>query len=647
MLQNFSTLPLLALLSLGQGEELATRPQFQVIKDTTEIVAKLIGRYVQGGVAVEVSIVPIDQQQSATPRIVEEDNVQIRVSLSDAETGTPRPDLTIAGWIDRRPGEAASEREACRARIESYIQGSMRVRPVVDLNSYYILALNQGNSISVIDPFLGFGTSKLYTRVLLRSEGEDWVVDSDRERLYVTLPRVNTVAVVNTGTWKVEKEIEVGVRPVRAVFQPDRRMLWIGNDGVAGGVGGVTAIDPTTREVVATIPTGVGHHEFAFSDDSRSVFVTNKDDGTLSIIDIATLTKTVSLKVGEIAADVAYSSLNKRVYTVSEDGVVMSLDVANQTVRGRFQGAPGLTSLRFDPSGRWGFIVNSQENTVYILDAAADSVRHTLEVGETPYQVAFSASFAYIRSKATSSISMIPLDELEHGDAISMWPFPAGQIPPDQFGGAGFAEAITAAPDKHDGVYIANPGEKTIYAYHFMEGMPTPSGTLNNYGLEPKAVLTVGRSLRETSPGIFTTTIKAPKNGEYDVVFLLEDPRIIHCFAFSVEESPEVQADEPIRPRVRLLAESNELQVGSEVSFAFELTSEKTGEPLAGIADLGVLLTSPTGAQVRARAIDGNAGRYTVTVTIRDPGLYYLFISSRSRGFRVQDQRPVTLRAVQ
>jgi len=228
-----------------------------------------------------------------------------------------------------------------------------------------------------------------------------------------------------------------------------------------------------------------------------------------------------------------------------------------------------------------------------------------------------------------------------------MWPFPAGQIPPDQFGGAGFAQAITPAPDRHDGVYVANPGEKTIYAYHFMEGMPTPSGTLNNYGLEPKAVLTVGRQLRETSPGVFTTTIKAPKNGEYDVVFLLEDPRIIHCFAFSIDESPEVRADEPVRPRVTLLLESNQVQVESEISFEFELTDENTDEAIVGIADLGVLLTSPSGAQVRGRATEGTDGRYTVTVTVRDPGLYYMFVSSRSRGFSVREQRPITLRAIQ
>jgi hypothetical protein len=54
-----------------------------------------------------------------------------------------------------------------------------RARPDVDLNTYYVLALNQEANISVIDPLLGFGTSKLLTLVILKSPGEDWELTSD------------------------------------------------------------------------------------------------------------------------------------------------------------------------------------------------------------------------------------------------------------------------------------------------------------------------------------------------------------------------------------------------------------------------------------------------------------------------------------
>ncbi len=90
------------------------------------------------------------------------------------------------------------------------MQGSLRSRPDVDLNAYYLLALNEEANISVIDPLLGFGGSKLLTMVLLKSPGEDWALTSNRSKLFVSMPLVNQVAVVDTTTWKVITDVRTG-----------------------------------------------------------------------------------------------------------------------------------------------------------------------------------------------------------------------------------------------------------------------------------------------------------------------------------------------------------------------------------------------------------------------------------------------------
>ena len=74
-------------------------------------------------------------------------------------------------------------------KVESFLQGSLRSRPDVDLNAYYLLTLNEEASISVIDPLLGFGGTKLLTLVLLKSPGEDWALTSDRSKLFVSMPQ--------------------------------------------------------------------------------------------------------------------------------------------------------------------------------------------------------------------------------------------------------------------------------------------------------------------------------------------------------------------------------------------------------------------------------------------------------------------------
>ena len=63
--------------------------------------------------------------------------------------------------------------------------------------------------------------------------------------------------------------------------------------------------------------------------------------------------------------------------------------------------------------------------------------------------------------------------------------------------------------------------DKTVYFYK--EGMAAPMGSFSNYGCQPRAVLVVDRSLRERgSPGVYETTVRLRKPGEYDVVFFLE-----------------------------------------------------------------------------------------------------------------------------
>ena len=48
-------------------------------------------------------------------------------------------------------------------------------------------------------------------------------------------------------------------------------------------------IDTSTLKVAAQLKTGAGHHEIAFTEDDRFAFVTNKQDGTLSVIDMRKL----------------------------------------------------------------------------------------------------------------------------------------------------------------------------------------------------------------------------------------------------------------------------------------------------------------------------------------------------------------------
>ncbi|HVE78354.1 MAG TPA: hypothetical protein VNA89_05815 [Gemmatimonadaceae bacterium] len=641
-----------------------------------------VQRVVRNGVAVDFSIVQpntapgtgaADSTAAGRPAIRELQDAVVRLALSDAATGRPLTSLEPAAWIDRRAGNDPTTADACKTKVDGYVQanmymeGSLKRRANVDLTSYFVLSLNRSPNITVIDPFLGFGRTKLYTTVRLKGVGEDWKLTGDQHRLFVSMPKENALAIVDTDDWKVLADVDVGPSPQRVALQPDERYVWVTNEPAttdsALGKGGVTVVEVERRTVAARIATGAGPHAITFSDDGALAFVTNKRAGTLSVIDARTFARLGEVRTGAGPIDLAYSPVGQAVYVAHEgDGSVAVVNGRDLKVVHRFQLAPGLKTIRFAPSvagghghgghgaqvgspaaGRYGFVLNPRKNTVAILDARTNEILRTTEIANGPDQIAFTASFAYIRSTASPTISMIPLDDPSAGGVGRLDQFEAGHTPPREGGDLSRSPAVVSAPDMPDAVYVLNPKEKMIYYYHYMEGMPIPSGGLTTYGFEPKAVLVAGKDLRETEPGIYSATVKVTDRGQYDLVFLLDAPRVIECFPISVMANPVVRGGKA-KVEVTPLVERRELKVGENM-LRFRITDMFTNAPQNGLEGVGIVAITPGGWQQRATARAAGEGVYEVTLTIPAAGIYYLSVQAASIGLRFNDRPPIVFQA--
>ena len=577
-------------------------------------------KLVEQGIAIEYSA----ESQTPNAKLRAGEDVNIKFKVTDTTTGTPVKGLSLSAWLSLG---AAGDEAQCRQKIQSYLTGSMRARPEVDLNSYYILALNKSPDISVIDPLLGFGGSKLLTLVMMKSPGEDWVMTADREKLFVTLPLVNQVAVIDTRSWKVVNYVDTGVKPTGVVLQPDQKYLWIGNDGDSN----VTVIDVGTQKLAAQIPTGVGHHEIVVTADNRFAFVSNRESGTVSVIDVAKLAKIKDVKVGPNPVSLALSELSKAVYAVTND----SLAVINTEgeVLARIKSKPGARLVRFAPGGRYGFLVNTAESAVNIFDTASNRVLHEVKVGKAPDQVIFSDTFAFIRSLQTESVALIRLATI--GTEIDITEFPGGQGIPAEGSAPIHAGSIVPAPEGN-AVIVANPVDRVLYYY--TEGMAAPMGNFQNYRREPMAVAVVDRSLRETSPGVYSTTVKLPSSGRYDVAFLTDSPRISHCFETTAEVNPRMKEDQRVALRLEHEIKEHELPVGHSFPLRFKLIDTKTNKGRDDIKDVRVLtFLSPGTWQRRDIAKPLGNGEYEVDVNVPQTGFYMVFVESASLGVRYQD----------
>ena len=592
------------------------------------------------GVEIEFTIEPI-AEPGKPAELMEAREAVVRFKIQDKTSKTPLSGVKPAVWLTQRD-ESGTDEQACREKVQSFLQGSLRSRPDVDLNAYYVLALNEEANISVIDPLLGFGSSKLLTLVMLKSPGEDWVQKNSEEKLFVSMPLANQVAVVDTNTWKLITNIDAGLNPVRVGLQPDARYLWVGNDAAAPSKqSGVTVIDTTTLKVVAQLETGNGHHEISFSDDSRFAFITNETDGTLSVVDVQKLAQVKNLKTGTPATSAAFSKLGNALYLVNErEGTITVVDMRSQQIATRIQAKPGIKNVRFAPGGRWGFVPNAKENVVYVVDASTSRLAYTIRVDEGPDQVAFTKAFAYIRSSGSTEISMVRLSTLNNQPDVTK--FPSGQnAPADAPVKESVADVIVPAPEGNS-VLVANPADRIIYYYS--EGMAAPMGSFQNYRRKPRGLMVIDRSLRETSSGVYSTTTKLPKSGIYDVAFLLDSPRVTHCFSAEAKPNPDVTREKQVAIRVEYLNTDQPLRVGENYKLRFKVVDTTTRKAKSDLKDVRVLTMLSSGIwQKRDFARAAGNGVYELDIKVPQTGSYFIFVESRSQGVSFRQLPYLTL----
>ena len=581
------------------------------------------------GMAVDFKVEPLVPERTGG-KVMEGDFATISFRISSAEDHEPLQGVYPGVWVDlvqTAEGEKRGVSLECKNRVGNYLQGLVGMRPMIDLNSYFVMVLNQDPSISVIDPVVGItGITSLYTSIPLERPGADWAKTADEKWLYVTMPRAGKVATINLDTFKVEKNLPAGEMPMRAAIQPDEEYLWIGNDIQGGVKSGVTVIDIDTGEIVKSIDTGAGHHEITFSNDSRRAFVSNRESGAVTVIDTGKLEIISQVDTGSVPISVAYSPLSDAAYAADGlSGIITVIDPESGLSFEKIEAEPGLGPMRFSHDGRWGFTVNPSENLVFVIDASTNKLAHTVEVKNKPFQVALTETFAYIRSLDSERIAMINLQELNRGGDVIVNEFAAGVYPPSQVNDIRIADAmVPAAQDA--AVLVASPADATVYYY--MEGMNAPTGAFRNYGHKPRAVQIANRALKELEPGVYSTTVKIPAAGTFEIAFLNEAPQFLHCFTMEAAVNPSLErASDPVA--VEYLDERKSLVAGDEMQLRFRLYQPGSGKTFVEATGVTVkFFRAPRFDLTEMVATHVGEGIYEATLPFRSAGSYYIYIAA-------------------
>ena len=183
--------------------------------------------------------------------------------------------------------------------------------------------------------------------------------------------------------------IPVGKEPHDIAVSPDQRYVVTANQGD----GTVSVIETATLSPVKTIATGKGAHGVAFSPDGQFLFVANSQDDTLSIIDAATFARQEKVTIAGTPEYVGVTKDGFHVFTTNLGGngsitVLRNRGFASSIVKTSY---PGIDphGWALVPDGRAVVITNLGSNFTYLLDSETFESIGRIDTGATTEFAAF------------------------------------------------------------------------------------------------------------------------------------------------------------------------------------------------------------------------------------------------------------------
>ena len=226
-----------------------------------------------------------------------------------------------------------------------------------------------------------------------------------------------TVTMFDLKTLAVLRQIKVGPGLDGIMFDEADNKIILTNH--SRPVGTLTAIDPATGDIVATVELEDTAPEGAAADGKGRIFVNNEGKNTIQVIDVKTWKATASWPVAPCdgPTGIAYDAVTNRIFSgCSKTSVVV--DASTGKVVASIANGTRVDALGWDPSRKLIYIPNGGEGTVTVVHQdSAD--KYTV--------VATVATFAGAKTIAVDpSTHNVYLFQPERGPV----PAPAADAPP-------------------------------------------------------------------------------------------------------------------------------------------------------------------------------------------------------------------------
>lgn len=301
-----------------------------------------------------------------------------------------------------------------------------------------LLVVNQGDTdVSIIDPVSGKELAKVAEHTS-GVHGHEIAVSADGRTAFVPIYGSTGVGkpgmdghemlLIDIPSRKIVGDIDFGhgVRPHLPVLDPATGMLYVTTELDQT----VTIVDPRTRKIVGTIPTGQEQsHMLAVSHDGKRGYTANVGPGTVSVLDMAGRKTLAVIPVSKDVQRISISNDDKLVFTADQTKPeLVVIDTGKNQVKTRVA-LPGTGyGTAATPDGRWLLVAVPSTNEVAVVDLSSMKVARTISVPSSPQEVLIppAGKIAYVSCAQSGEVAAIDLAQWKVEKLITAGTFADG-----------------------------------------------------------------------------------------------------------------------------------------------------------------------------------------------------------------------------
>ena len=221
------------------------------------------------------------------------------------------------------------------------------------------------------------------------------------------------IAIVNLATKEVRR-LPGGNDPESFDLSKDGNTIYVSNEDA----GTATVVDVPSGKIVATVKVGAEPEGVETNPDGSEVWITSEDNGTVTVINTATNKAAATIKVAKRPRSVVFTLDGSKAYVPAElDSAVMVVDAKAHKVLKKIEipgaGAKPMGSA-LSPDGKFVYVTNGRGKTLSVIDTDADSVVATFEVGERPWGIGVSPDGKRIYTANGPGGTVSVIDAAEH-----------------------------------------------------------------------------------------------------------------------------------------------------------------------------------------------------------------------------------------